>query len=291
MELPELPFALTASPPEVWRRDTRVGAITVAAPAHTDLYVNPGGENAADAESMMNAATLLGTPPAGDFQFSARVTVDFQAQYDAGVLLLWSDERNWAEAASSTRPRQKPWSSLWSRARSPTMPMPSSWTERLYGFGSHGSTTCSPTTRRPTATRGEWSASSALVATSPRLRSDSKDNHPPEMAARSPSTRSGSAANASLTFATARESPGAGRLSHPHEVALAPAPARSTRLICRRRKSACSYSVERAPGAGQGGPSRTKRRIWTACRRPFGNSSRASQRQAATIARMSRRHS
>ena len=97
MELPELPFALTASPPEVWRSDARVGAITVAAPAHTDLYINPGGENAADAESMMNAATLLGTPPAGDFQFSARVTVDFQAQYDAGVLLLWSDERNWAK--------------------------------------------------------------------------------------------------------------------------------------------------------------------------------------------------
>ena len=97
MELPELPFALTASPPEVWRRDARVGAITVAAAAHTDLYVNPGGENTADAESMMNAATLLGMPPAGDFHFSARVTVDFQAQYDAGVLLLWSDERNWAK--------------------------------------------------------------------------------------------------------------------------------------------------------------------------------------------------
>ena len=51
------------------------------------------------------------------------------------------------------------------------------------------------------------------------------------------------------------------------------------------------YSVESASSAGQGGPSRSKPRIWTACRRPFGNSSRTSQRQAATIARTSRRHS
>jgi regulation of enolase protein 1 (concanavalin A-like superfamily) len=66
--------------------------VVAAAPAHTNLYLNPGGADAADAGSMINAATLLGTPPSGDFQFSARISVDFRARYDAGVLLLWVDD-------------------------------------------------------------------------------------------------------------------------------------------------------------------------------------------------------
>jgi regulation of enolase protein 1 (concanavalin A-like superfamily) len=70
--------------------------------------VNPGGTDSADAESMLNAATLLGLPPAGDFQFSARVTVDFQSQYDAGVLLLWIDEQNWAKFCFECSPAGEP---------------------------------------------------------------------------------------------------------------------------------------------------------------------------------------
>jgi regulation of enolase protein 1 (concanavalin A-like superfamily) len=106
--VPELPFPVTPSPPGVWRRDERSGAVVAAAPAHTDLYVNPGGASSADAESMLNAATLLGTPPEGDFQLGARVTVDFQAQYDAGVLLLWVDEARWAKFCFEFSPAAEP---------------------------------------------------------------------------------------------------------------------------------------------------------------------------------------
>ena len=95
--VPELPFPVVPSQLEVWRRDEQSGAVVANAPGHTDLYVNPGGEGSDDAESMLNAATLLGTPPPGDFRLSARVTVDFAAQYDAGVLLLWIDDRHWAK--------------------------------------------------------------------------------------------------------------------------------------------------------------------------------------------------
>ena len=106
--LPELPFPIVYSHPGLWRRDERTDALVATAPAHTDLYVNPGGEDSADAESMLNAATLLGEPPAGDFQFSARVSVDFRAQYDAGVLLLWIDEQHWAKFCFEFSPASQP---------------------------------------------------------------------------------------------------------------------------------------------------------------------------------------
>ncbi len=108
LDVPELPFLATASQSGVWWRDRQSGAVAAAAPAHTDLYLNPAGEDAGDAESMLSAATLLGTPPAGDFQFSARVTVDFQAQYDAGVLLLWAGERHWAKFCFEFSPASQP---------------------------------------------------------------------------------------------------------------------------------------------------------------------------------------
>jgi regulation of enolase protein 1 (concanavalin A-like superfamily) len=107
VDAPELPFPLTASQPGVWRRGAN-GAVLAEAPAHTDLYQNPNGEDAADAESMLNAAMLLGTPPTGDFQLSARVTVDFRSQYDAGVLLIWVDERHWAKFCFEFSPAAEP---------------------------------------------------------------------------------------------------------------------------------------------------------------------------------------
>jgi len=108
LDLPELPFPTSPSPPGVWRRVVRNDALVATAPGHTDLYVNPGGEDSGDAESMVNAATLLGTPPAGDFQFSARVAVDFRAQYDAGVLLVWIDELHWAKFCFEFSPASRP---------------------------------------------------------------------------------------------------------------------------------------------------------------------------------------
>jgi uncharacterized protein len=108
LPLPELPFPVVASHPDVWRRDEPAGRVIATAPAHTDLYINPGGQDAGDAESMLNAATLLGTLPTEDFQLGARVSVDFAAQYDAGVLLLWIDERHWAKFCFEFSPAAEP---------------------------------------------------------------------------------------------------------------------------------------------------------------------------------------
>jgi uncharacterized protein len=106
--VPDLPFTLTPSHPGVWRRDESGAAVVGVAPAHTDLYRNPAGPDSPDAESMLNAATLLGSPPESDFQLSARVTVGFQAQYDAGVLLLWADDENWAKLCFELSPAAEP---------------------------------------------------------------------------------------------------------------------------------------------------------------------------------------
>lgn len=106
-DVPALPFPVTASHPDVWQLEED-GGVRADARTHTDLYVNPGGADSADAESMLNAATLLGVPPAGDFQFRARVTVDFRARYDAGVLLLWVDRRHWAKFCFEFSPDAEP---------------------------------------------------------------------------------------------------------------------------------------------------------------------------------------
>jgi regulation of enolase protein 1 (concanavalin A-like superfamily) len=89
--------------------------VLVSAGPHTDIFIDPsdgsaGGNvnSALNAESMLNAATLLGDAPDGDFQLSARVTVDFAATFDAGVFLLWLDERHWAKLCFEFSPAGEP---------------------------------------------------------------------------------------------------------------------------------------------------------------------------------------
>lgn len=108
MELPNVPFPVDPSPGSVWRVDGQTGALSATATPHSDLFIDPGGDATLNAESMLNAATLLGTPPEGDFQLSARVTVDFAATYDAGVLLLWVDERHWGKLCFEFSPDREP---------------------------------------------------------------------------------------------------------------------------------------------------------------------------------------
>jgi regulation of enolase protein 1 (concanavalin A-like superfamily) len=117
--VPGVPFPLSPSPAGLWQVDGAAGTVTVAALAHSDIFIDPGdgfanGSAGGDAgtslnaESMLNAATLLGAPPDGDFQFSARVTVGFWSTFDAGVLLLWLDERRWAKLCFEFSPAGEP---------------------------------------------------------------------------------------------------------------------------------------------------------------------------------------
>jgi regulation of enolase protein 1 (concanavalin A-like superfamily) len=74
--------------------------VTGAAGPRTDLFVDP-----ATGAATLNAPRLLAPAPAGDFQFSARVSVEFATTYDAGALLLWADDQTWTKLAYEYSPQ------------------------------------------------------------------------------------------------------------------------------------------------------------------------------------------
>jgi hypothetical protein len=87
-----LPFSLDwAVAPASWGADG--DTLTITGGPDTDLFVAPDGGPETD-----NAPRLLGGV-SGDFQFSARVTVEHRATFDAGALLLFADERHWVKLA------------------------------------------------------------------------------------------------------------------------------------------------------------------------------------------------
>lgn len=77
-------------------------SLAMTAGPRTDLFVDPEGGPPA-----LNAPRLLGRP-AGDFQLSARVTVDFADTFDAGVLALYADDRAWAKLCFERSPQGEP---------------------------------------------------------------------------------------------------------------------------------------------------------------------------------------
>jgi uncharacterized protein len=88
--------------PPGWRWDGSDGLTATAGP-RTDLFVDP-----ADGTRFDNAPRLLAAAPGGDFQLSARVSVDFAATYDAGVLMLWVDDHTWAKLCFERSPQGPP---------------------------------------------------------------------------------------------------------------------------------------------------------------------------------------
>ncbi|MCM3695106.1 DUF1349 domain-containing protein [Microbacterium oleivorans] len=102
MRIPHIPFDLQPSPESAWT--VSPSRIEGVAPAGTDLFVDPSGTSGVAAETLLNAATLLGTPPDGDFTLVARVQPEHLATFDAGVLLAWVDETNWAKVCFERSP-------------------------------------------------------------------------------------------------------------------------------------------------------------------------------------------
>ncbi|GHG12197.1 DUF1349 domain-containing protein [Streptomyces zaomyceticus] len=68
------------------------GVLTVSAAPRTDLFTDPLGGAA-----RRDAAVALTTPPEGDWQFSARLRVGFRSAWDAGALVVRSDDDHWAK--------------------------------------------------------------------------------------------------------------------------------------------------------------------------------------------------
>lgn len=77
--------------------------LLVTAGPRTDLFADPRQS----AEPKLNAPLLVGDP-SGDFLLSARVTVDFAATYDGGVLVLYASERVWAKLCFEYSPQREP---------------------------------------------------------------------------------------------------------------------------------------------------------------------------------------
>jgi regulation of enolase protein 1 (concanavalin A-like superfamily) len=67
------------------------GGIRVFAPAKTDYFQNPNGQEGSD------SASLLWMPVEGDFVARAHVRPTFASTYDAGALMVRHDERHWAK--------------------------------------------------------------------------------------------------------------------------------------------------------------------------------------------------
>jgi len=84
--------------PASWHVDD--GALEVVAAGSTDNFVDPAGSVVA-----LNSARALAVAPRLGWQFSARVAVDFKAEYDAGVLVLWSGERHFAKLCFERSPQ------------------------------------------------------------------------------------------------------------------------------------------------------------------------------------------
>lgn len=95
MKQTSLPFALTPVSGSRWITDFD-SATTTALP-QTDLFIRPGTRRKPGEDSEMNAPMLLGHQPDGDFQFSARVKAELASTFDAGALVIWVDDRNWAK--------------------------------------------------------------------------------------------------------------------------------------------------------------------------------------------------
>jgi uncharacterized protein len=78
--------------------------LTIAAGGTSDHFIDP-----ATSRATLNAPRVLGTiPGGGDFQLSALVEVDFEATFDAGVLLLWADDLTWAKLCLEFSPDEQP---------------------------------------------------------------------------------------------------------------------------------------------------------------------------------------
>ena len=80
-----------------------VDALSITAGAKTDLFIDPQTRQAID-----NAPRLLFDSQDRDFVFSARVSVDFGATFDAGVLVLYADPLRWAKLCFEYAPGGHP---------------------------------------------------------------------------------------------------------------------------------------------------------------------------------------
>jgi len=92
LKLTSIPEALYwENPPSRWNiEDNQV--LTIKTGKQTDLFTDPQG-----AMTVNNSPRLLFRPAKGSFMLSALVKVEFASTYDAGVLMVYANEKRWAK--------------------------------------------------------------------------------------------------------------------------------------------------------------------------------------------------
>jgi len=77
--------------------------LTIVAGELTDWFIDPAG-----AVNKGNAPIALFTPPDEQFTLRAKVSVEFAATFDAGVLFVYENETTWAKLCFEMSPQGKP---------------------------------------------------------------------------------------------------------------------------------------------------------------------------------------
>lgn len=88
--------------PQNWRVEQE-RSLAITAGEITDLFTDPHGNF-----SINNAPKALFTPLSRNFVLSASVTVNFQATFDAGMLLLYENDETWAKLCFEFSPQRQP---------------------------------------------------------------------------------------------------------------------------------------------------------------------------------------
>jgi uncharacterized protein len=78
--------------------------LAIEAGASTDWFIAPDGVGL----PTLTAPALVGVAPGGDYVLSARVSVEFQATFDAGALVLYAGDDCWAKLAFEYSPHGEP---------------------------------------------------------------------------------------------------------------------------------------------------------------------------------------
>ena len=78
------------------------GALDIQSGPKTDMFIDPMGGHI-----VLNAPRAVFKPD-GYFQLSAKVHVNFNSDYDAGVLILYANETHWAKLCFEYSPQKEP---------------------------------------------------------------------------------------------------------------------------------------------------------------------------------------
>ena len=87
--------------PAAWHVE-RGTELTILSGKETDWFVDPFDG------TVHNTAPMLLFTPAGDYIFRAKVKVGFNTKWDAGALMVWAGDHNWAKLSFELSPAKQP---------------------------------------------------------------------------------------------------------------------------------------------------------------------------------------